>query len=157
MSEEHMLSPFERALISALTRLAHGGIDGPTGFEALTMAISGEGSPGRYSVGEGLQELAVAIRDWDLPEMRIDMSIAEMRGSSGENYVIGLIQSLEAVARAHSEQASARNRVNVLELMDRLGLSFNADGRLSSSDLDRLDTAQRTIATVAQSVERGNV
>jgi hypothetical protein len=54
-------------IAAALGRVAHGGADGPTGIEALSMAIDGHGTPGRdgglaAAVREGLENVADAIR-----------------------------------------------------------------------------------------------
>jgi hypothetical protein len=54
---EEELALFER-LITAVRSIAYGDRAGPTGLEAVAMAISGEGPPGTASVGEGLLAIA---------------------------------------------------------------------------------------------------
>lgn len=60
------------ALISAVRRIAYGGLEGPTGFEALCMAISGPGTAGHRdlctsisdagsAVAAGLSEVALSL------------------------------------------------------------------------------------------------
>jgi len=53
-------------LITAITRIAYGSVSGPTGLEALSMSIAGEGlskplSDAVYEVAEGLNNIADAI------------------------------------------------------------------------------------------------
>jgi hypothetical protein len=48
-------------LIDAVGRIAHGGVSGPTGLEALTMALIG-GHPGDTSLTDGLFAIAEAIQ-----------------------------------------------------------------------------------------------
>lgn len=61
-------------LTHAIGSIAHGDTSGPTGLEALGMALAGEGEPGRVSlagvstssadtIAAALLEVAVAIRD----------------------------------------------------------------------------------------------
>ena len=53
--DDHLVDAL-RPLTSAVRAISHGGIDGPTGLEALGMDLVGEGRPGHDS-------LAAAIRD----------------------------------------------------------------------------------------------
>ena len=51
------------SIITALTKIAHGGTAGPTGFEALAMAIAGDGlnkplSAGMTDIADSLQSIA---------------------------------------------------------------------------------------------------
>jgi hypothetical protein len=50
-----------------LLRIAHGSVSGPTGIEALTMAINGTGDPGGYpltdAISGGFTAIAEAIRE----------------------------------------------------------------------------------------------
>jgi hypothetical protein len=50
-------------IIYAIKRLSFGDQSGPTGMEAISMAIAGEGTPGHDSVAAGLHDVASAIRD----------------------------------------------------------------------------------------------
>ena len=49
------------SLVNAILRISQGGIDGPTGFESLTMAIGGEGMPGNNNVASSLSDIAQSI------------------------------------------------------------------------------------------------
>jgi hypothetical protein len=55
------------AVAVAITRISHGGIAGPLGLEALSMAISGSGDPGSFPLTEavsgGFTAIADAIRE----------------------------------------------------------------------------------------------
>ena len=52
------------SLLYAISHISCGGSSGPRGFEALTMAIGGEGQPGSNgSVRESISEIASAIHD----------------------------------------------------------------------------------------------
>ena len=54
-------------ITSAIRSISHGGVNGPTGLEMLSIAINGEGQPGRNPVSDaisgGLGEIAEAIRE----------------------------------------------------------------------------------------------
>ena len=51
------------SLLGAISTISHGGISGPTGFEALTMAIGGEGMPGENNVASSLSGIAQSIEN----------------------------------------------------------------------------------------------
>jgi hypothetical protein len=55
------------AVAEAITKISHGGIGGPLGFEALVMAIHGAGSPGDNPLSEAITytaaEIAEAVRE----------------------------------------------------------------------------------------------
>jgi hypothetical protein len=48
-------------LILAITKIAHGDVNGPTGLEGLAMALSGQGLSG--SIAGSLSEIACAISE----------------------------------------------------------------------------------------------
>jgi hypothetical protein len=54
-------------MIEAVERLGTGRTSGagcaPTGFEAVTMALCGMGTPGKDSVAAGLHDIAGALRE----------------------------------------------------------------------------------------------
>lgn len=53
-----------REIAEAIHSIVHGPTSGPLGIEALTMAIGGQGEPGRDdSVASGLHDIASAIRE----------------------------------------------------------------------------------------------
>lgn len=56
MTENDRLADALESLASAVRAIAHGGLDGPAGLEALGMDLVGAGRPGHDS-------LAAAIRD----------------------------------------------------------------------------------------------
>lgn len=52
-------------IADAIRSISHGGNDGPTGLEMLSMSISGDGlgSPLAQSISEGLRDIAEALRE----------------------------------------------------------------------------------------------
>lgn len=151
MSHEDEMTPFEIELVTAIRRLTYGGVDGPTGIEALTMALGGEGTPGTYSISAALSEIAEALNHVDVGGN--ELSISEFGGRNGENYILGLTQGLDSIANAIVEHARSQNRANAIVLIERLGIKFDAEGDLKDHDEHRLITAQRRIAEIAELVQ----
>ena len=48
-------------LTTAVRAIAHGSISGPTGLEAVTMAIAGEGHPGHDNLAQAVRDAGDAI------------------------------------------------------------------------------------------------
>lgn len=94
-------------------------------------------------LAEALEQIANALRE--SPEV----SIAQFRGRSSENYILGLVQMQEHVARAQYESARVAAQANTLAIMASIGISFNAQGKLSDDDENALLNAQDFIKEAA--------
>ena len=50
-------------LLYGIRDISHGGVSGPKGLEAVTMALGGSGEPGENNVASALNNIALSIRD----------------------------------------------------------------------------------------------
>jgi hypothetical protein len=55
----------DKELTDAIRSISHGGVNGPTGLEMLSMAVSGDGlkAPLSGAISDGLRDIAGAIRE----------------------------------------------------------------------------------------------